>query len=477
MRVVLYTNANHCPLCDDARAALERLRPRLGFEFVEVPVDRDPRLTFRYALRVPVIEVDGDEAMFGKIDPAALEAALRAGRQGPAPSVHSPAEARLTAPGTDPSPAPATPGKSPRRRRRRGGNKLSEALGFGAAAPDAPSIAMPGAARASPDARSRARCRAAAKPPAGGPTLPPEPTPTLGGDLSAFGRPTPPPDAMVAVRGGAFMFGEDKRRVSVPEFELDRDPVTNGDYERFVLATGHRPPLYWRAGRCPEDLRDHPVVGVDVFDAIAYARWAGKDLPYEDEWERAARGTDGRTYPWGDEPDLAANTARTGLKMTLPVGFYAKNVSPEGCRDMVGNAWELTLSPAPGGGVVVRGGSWFDFALYAKTYFRFASRPEARNGTIGFRCVRRPPSAPTRRARSSRARSRPRSRRASTRASSPTPPRGTPTVATSCPTSAASARWSRRTTRRPASSRVRPRARRPRGLPSARRSSRPQRRR
>ncbi|MBL9086013.1 MAG: SUMF1/EgtB/PvdO family nonheme iron enzyme [Planctomycetia bacterium] len=387
MRVVLYTNANHCPLCDDARAALERLRPRLAFELVEVPVDRDPRLTFRYALRVPVIEVDGEEAMFGKIDPAALEAALRARRQGPAPSVHSVAEARLTAPGTEPSPAPATPGKSPTSG---GGNKLSEALGFGTAAPDAPSIAMPGAAAREPRRAFAGPLPGSGDAPAEAPALPPEPTPTLGGDLSAFGRPTPPPDAMVAVRGGAFVFGEDKRRVSVPEFEIDRDPVTNGDYERFVLATGHRPPLYWRAGRCPEDLRDHPVVGVDLFDAIAYARWAGKDLPYEDEWERAARGTDGRTYPWGDEPDLAANTARTGLKMTLPVGFYGKNVSPEGCRDMVGNAWELTLSPAPGGGVVVRGGSWFDFALYAKTYFRSSARADARNGTIGFRCVRRP---------------------------------------------------------------------------------------
>lgn len=208
----------------------------------------------------------------------------------------------------------------------------------------------------------------------------------------------PPPDAhippryheMMPVRGGTFIFGETREEREVHDFEIDRFPVTNAQYEVFVQETGHRHPLYWRNGIYPDELADHPVVGVDYFDALAYARWKGKDLPFEDEWERASRSRDGRTYPWGEDNDLnAANTARQGLKMTVPVDFNRTNVSADGVHDTVGNAWEITHTPAPGGGVVVRGGSWYDFALYAKCWFRFASRPDARNGTIGFRCVRR----------------------------------------------------------------------------------------
>lgn len=197
-------------------------------------------------------------------------------------------------------------------------------------------------------------------------------------------------DDEVHIPAGSFLYGEARASRELPAFHIDRMPVTNAQYVHFVRATGHRPPLYWIDGRFDDELRDHPVVGVDYYDALAYARWAGKDLPFEDEWERAARGLDGRTYPWGNDQELSgANTQRVGLKMTVPVDLHRNNVSPEGVRDMVGNAWELTHSPAPGGGLVVRGGSWHDFALYAKTYFRFASKPDARNGTIGFRCVRR----------------------------------------------------------------------------------------
>jgi formylglycine-generating enzyme required for sulfatase activity len=199
----------------------------------------------------------------------------------------------------------------------------------------------------------------------------------------------------VVIAEGTFPYGEGRTSRYLPAFRIDRFPVTNAAYEVFVSETGHRPPLYWPEGAFPEEMRDHPVVGVDYFDAMAYAQWAGKDLPFEDEWERAARGTDGRTYPWGNDPELgASHTARRGPRMTLPVLHHAQNRSPDGVCDMVGNAWEMTHSPAQGGGIVVRGGSWYDFALYAKTWFRFAARPDARNGTIGFRCVTRPAERP-----------------------------------------------------------------------------------
>lgn len=305
-----------------------------------------------------------------------------------------------SSPATPPGPVPGTPGRGPSPDAPPGGapatkgqgSKISDALGFGGAAKESVGsggssvpIAAPGAGPTREVKRAFGERLEGTEPVIDPAESQRSATPWVPSSPIAAAA-----TSMVSVPAGEFLFGEERRVERLASFEIDRDPVTNGEYEVFVLATGHRPPLYWKGPRCPDDLREHPVVGVDYFDAMAYARWAGKDLPYEDEWERAARGTDGRLYPWGDEPDLAANTARTGLKMTVPVGFFPKNVSPVGCRDLVGNAWELTHTPAPGGGVVVRGGSWFDFALYAKTTFRLASRPDSRNGTIGFRCVRRP---------------------------------------------------------------------------------------
>jgi formylglycine-generating enzyme required for sulfatase activity len=392
-RLVVYVLGRECPLCDRAVTAVETVASERPVEWTIKVIDHDPVLAVRYALRVPVVEIDGDEALEGKVDAAALREALatRRAREGESAAAEDGGEPALSSASSS-SAAGDRPGRRTRRssagaRGRSPAQRLSDALGLG---PVPAEIA--GAATPSGRAPVRAYPRAV-----------PDPEPEAEAETEAAGRGEPAPvlrvvpppadepprDAMVAIPAGRFLYGPSRRAETLPAFEVDRDPVIHGDYERFVAATGHRPPLYWEGATAPAGLRDHPVVGVDYVDALAYARWAGKDLPYEDEWERAARGSDGRAYPWGDKAAPASNTAQAGVGATTPIGFHRENRSPDGCRDMVGNVWEWTHSPAPGGGLVVRGGSWFDPPAYAKTWFRFASRFDVRNGTIGFRCVRR----------------------------------------------------------------------------------------
>lgn len=136
---------------------------------------------------------------------------------------------------------------------------------------------------------------------------------------------------------------------------------------------------------------EHPVVGVSYYEAEAYAVWAGKQLPTEVEWERAARGTDGRKYPWGDEFDKErCNTDESGIGKTTRVTRYPNGVSPVGCYDMGGNVWEWTSSwyDEEMKERVLRGGSWNDDQDLARCASRSRVNPDARFFIIGFRCVR-----------------------------------------------------------------------------------------
>ena len=194
----------------------------------------------------------------------------------------------------------------------------------------------------------------------------------------------------VDVPAGDYVIGRDadesrQRVVEVDGFELTRTPVTNGQYERFVAETGAAAPPHWPARS------DHPVTFVDWDEASAFCAWAGGRLPTEAEWEKAARGTDGRSYPWGDEEDEGRAAVGHGLKhgSTSPVGSHPDGASPYGLLDMAGNVWEWTSTEYPPGERVLRGGSFASPGLaWARCTMRSHSRPVRRQAHIGFRVAR-----------------------------------------------------------------------------------------
>jgi formylglycine-generating enzyme required for sulfatase activity len=265
------------------------------------------------------------------------------------------------------------------------------------------------------------------------------------------------PSDMMMIPAGEFTMGtpegtdglpdeHPERRVYLSSFLLDRLEVTNRAFARFVHATGHRPPAnpnpaltLWENDHPLPGIDDHPVVNVDWSDAVAYCQWAGKRLPTEAEWEKGARGTDGRRYPWGNDWDFTrANSAsywakRTiefhsgadweafwikgdgarlsrahGIKgevLTLPVGSFPQGASPYGLLDMAGNAAEwvadwydpnyyrsapLTDPPGPGRGAIksMRGGSWLKPAVSLRTSDRDWGTLDSRPSGTGFRCAK-----------------------------------------------------------------------------------------
>jgi formylglycine-generating enzyme required for sulfatase activity len=240
------------------------------------------------------------------------------------------------------------------------------------------------------------------------------------------GTPTTPPSPghdeveLVHIPAGEFTMGSKgsydtlpERRVNLPAFFIDKYEVTNNRYKRFVDATGHKVPWSqdaaaapyiwdWQQRVYPSGKGDDPVVLVSWEDATAFCGWAGKSLPTEAQWEKAARGPQGHAYPWG--PTWAAgkaNTAESGLRQTAPFGGFKEDVSPYGVHDMGGNASEWVqewFAPYPGNPMIsyetkekykiLRGGSWDYFHSIATTYHRQYALPLSQMTAIGFRCAR-----------------------------------------------------------------------------------------
>jgi formylglycine-generating enzyme required for sulfatase activity len=217
------------------------------------------------------------------------------------------------------------------------------------------------------------------------------------------------PADMVKVPKGPFLYGGKRvREVIDHDYWIDKYPVTNEKYRAFILADGYGNQAYWSSDgwkwktknniTVPEywnntewNKADHPVVGVSYFEAEAYAKWAGKRLPTDREWEKAARGEDGREYPWGDEFDKKkCNSAEAGFGHTMPVTQYSKGGSSYGCYDMAGNVWEWCADrydEARKDSRVRRGGSWYSNSESLRVSARGLGYVDSRSYDLGFRLV------------------------------------------------------------------------------------------
>jgi formylglycine-generating enzyme required for sulfatase activity len=200
-------------------------------------------------------------------------------------------------------------------------------------------------------------------------------------------------------------------RVYVPEFYIGRYPVTNPQYRAFIRTTGHLAPHYWPGGEIPGDKYNHPVAHVSWHDAVAFCNWLRQEtgqpfrLPTEAEWEKAARGADGRIYPWGDEPpDKGRCNFNRSIGDTTTIGRYSpQGDSPYGCADMAGNVFEWCQSghkcfpyeaddgreDLQASGIrVTRGGSWYCGPAYVRCAYRLRFSPGRKEEGVGFRVAR-----------------------------------------------------------------------------------------
>ncbi len=220
-----------------------------------------------------------------------------------------------------------------------------------------------------------------------------------------------------AARRNSWFEVETHQTVELPAYRIEPTPVTNTAYREFVQQTQHRSPFVtedvwrsyglihnydavqrflWRANQPPQGREQHPVVLVSQADAAAYCRWRGERegrslrLPTKAEWEKAARGTDGRYFPWGNA-FLASylNSYDKGPYDTVPVGQFPQGKSPYGVLDMAGQVFEWTATPYRGDPQLytVKGGSWDDYPGVTRSAARHGRPADIKHILIGFRCV------------------------------------------------------------------------------------------
>jgi len=220
---------------------------------------------------------------------------------------------------------------------------------------------------------------------------------------------------MVLIPAGEFTMGKNspnptdwqpEHKVSIDAFYMDKYEVTNKQYYEFCKETKNPLPEFWGLSqfKCSLDYPDHPVVGISYIDADKYARWAGKRLPTEAEWEYASRGgLPNSNFPWGDQIDSTLVNYGKRYKTTLKVGSFKPN--GYGLFDITGNVWEWTSDyygddyysnsplhnpkgPTSGRFKVIRGGSWHSGAMCVQTYYRNGLSPSWIDFAVGFRCVK-----------------------------------------------------------------------------------------
>lgn len=239
-------------------------------------------------------------------------------------------------------------------------------------------------------------------------------------------EPPVPPTEMITIPPGEFIMGSPEKdiewaaktffsesldyyrdetpahTVDLPSYKIDITEVTVVQYRSYMVQTGVPAPKFMDNDRFNQGAQ--PVVGVTWQEAADYCATVGKRLPTEAEWEKAARGTDGRLYPWGNEPDETKANIRgnkDGYRYSAPVGLDQYGASPYGIRDMAGNAWEWTADwyqPHPGNTHpndfygkqfrVIKGGSWYSNMDLARITVRAKSLPDRPRNYIGFRCAK-----------------------------------------------------------------------------------------